>query len=397
MGLGEQLVGVRELAGYSQEDVARALGVSRALVSYWESGSREPSDQQLAGLARLYRVDAQQLLGDDPLEARADEARMLFRSAARELSATARAGLGEFVDFLDAYAALAVSADFEIRGMRQSPFGLVRGFERAEDARRKAEEVRAHLRLGVGPIVDVDSVCEFLGITVFRAPLGKDLGVTISGAFFHHPEVGFSILVNLEMTPGRRRFSLAHELAHALYHSNRENFVISQSERTPDERFADIFAGEFLIPTEGIRRTLEEQGIGPRIEDPAEVVHIQRFFRVSYATALVRLRQARFLSQRHFDEFQEVRPLAFAQELGYPVSDEEYEPDAERWRVRRFPPRFLRLVRLLLLRGEVSAGSVANVMGLTVDEVEELVADRHVDDPAVRAEVGEFLASGVLE
>ena len=30
----------RELSGYSQEDVGATLGVSRAMVSYWESGTR---------------------------------------------------------------------------------------------------------------------------------------------------------------------------------------------------------------------------------------------------------------------------------------------------------------------------------------------------------------------
>jgi Zn-dependent peptidase ImmA (M78 family) len=58
--------------------------------------------------------------------------------------------------------------------------------------------------------------------------------------------------------------------------------------KDPRERFADIFAGESLMPTEGIRRVMEEHGFGPRITDAADVVHLQRFFNVSYATALVR-------------------------------------------------------------------------------------------------------------
>ena len=33
----------RERASYSQDDVGAALGVSRAMVSYWESGSRVPN------------------------------------------------------------------------------------------------------------------------------------------------------------------------------------------------------------------------------------------------------------------------------------------------------------------------------------------------------------------
>ena len=106
-----------------------------------------------------------------------------------------------------------------------------------------------------------------LGITVYRASLGADLTRAPSGAFLNHPQIGFSILVNLDMTPGRRRFTVAHEIAHALFHSLETNSVVSRG-TGPRETFADAFAGEFLMPSEGVRRYMEEAGIPPRIEDP---------------------------------------------------------------------------------------------------------------------------------
>jgi hypothetical protein len=92
-------------------------------------------------------------------------------------------GLRDFERFLDIYARLADQTGFAIHGMQQSPFTTSGGFESADDARRKAEEVRAYLRLGLGPIGDVGRVSELLGMTVLRAPLGADLSRTISGAF----------------------------------------------------------------------------------------------------------------------------------------------------------------------------------------------------------------------
>lgn len=50
-----------------------------------------------------------------------------------------------------------------------------------------------------GPIFDLDAVCEMLGITIYRATLGADLNKAPSGAFVDHPDVGLSILVNLDM------------------------------------------------------------------------------------------------------------------------------------------------------------------------------------------------------
>ena len=386
----------RAEAGYDQEDVAAALGVSRAMVSYWESGKRAPNDRQLAALARLYRRPVAQLTGEEEMATRVDEAKMLFRGAEKELSGQAKQGLAEFSEFLDNYAALADAVHFDIRGLNQSPFVLTTGFETAEDARRKAEEVRAHLRLGLGPIVDIDDIAELLGITVFRAALGSDLTHALSGAFFAHPSVGFSLLVNLEMTPGRRRFTVAHELAHSLFHSKSEKYILSLPTGGAKERFADAFAGEFLMPTEGIRRVMEEHGVGPRVADPAEVVHLQRYFNVSYTTALVRLLRAKLINKTHFEEFKHIRPVVLAQALGYEIGDEEFAQDPQRWRLRRFPRRFLTLIRYAVRSGEISMPSAANLARLPIDDIEELLADRQSDESEVSQEMKEFRDSGVL-
>jgi len=395
LDIAAQLVHARTKLGYPQEDVGNALGVSRAMVSYWESGARRPSDRQLVVLARLFGVEVGALLGHKEIETEPDLAEMMFRGEDTTLSPAAKRGIGEFVRFLDMYAELAEMTNFAIRGTMQSPFGVTQGYDSTDDARRKAEEVRSHLRIGLGPIGDVDLICELLGITVFRTGLGLDLESAPSGAFLKHPRVGLSVLANLEMTPGRRRFTVAHEIAHALFHSDRRSFVVSRRTNDAIERFANVFAGEFLMPTEGIRRTMEEHGFGPRIEDPADVVHLQRFFGVSYATALVRLRQARLLSQGRYQELKEIRPVLYAQALGYELSDEEYEQDVDRWRIRRFPPKFLRLLRIAIVNGDISVGTASTMTGLSIDEVEDLLAERSPADAGTRAALEEF--AGIVD
>ncbi len=399
MPIAENLARARSDSGLGQEDVANALGVSRAMVSYWEAGSRVPNDRQLAALSRLLRTPIAVLAGAEEPTLAPDVAAILMRGADHDLPDEAFPGLREFVEFLDSYAELAEAARFPIRGMHESPFVSGVGFESTDDARRKAEEVRAYLRVGLGPIGDIDALCELLGVTVYRAPLGLDLTRTVSGAFYSHPVVGFSILVNLDMTPGRRRFTIAHELAHALFHSESERYIVSTSGKPPRERFADAFAGEFLMPTEGVRRVMEEHGFGPRIEDPAEVIHLQRFFGVSYITALVRLRQAKFLAQPRLEQFKEVRPVLFARSLGFEIADEEYGPRRDLWRLGRFPPRFRRLLRDAVQQGVLSAPSAAALTRLSIDEITELVAvDVGGPGPTKeeRAELNEYEASGIL-
>jgi Zn-dependent peptidase ImmA (M78 family) len=326
-------------------------------------------------LARFYRVSIPVLLGEEEPAPEGDIAAMLLRNGGQGATDTALPGLRDFVGFLDSYANLARAMDTPIRGLRQSPFVTSTGYDTTDDARRKAEEVRAHLRLGIGPVGDVDWVCDLLGITVYRAPLGEDLLKAPSGAFLKHPEVGFSILVNLQMTPGRRRFTVAHEIAHALFHSDDHGYVVSHPDGGPRERFADAFAGEFLMPTEGIRRLLEQHGFGPRLNHPADVILVQRFFRVSYATALVRVRQARLITQQQYEEFKKVRPVILAQALGYPLDDEDFTPDPDAWHITRFPRRFLFLLRDAIQRGQLSIPSAAAMTHLTIDEVAEFVGE----------------------
>ncbi len=399
VALAVQLVRARSASGLSQNDLANALGVSRAMVSYWEAGKRTPNDRQLASLSQLLRTPIGVLLGLEEPAAAPDVAAMLLRGADQDVPADALGGLGDFVAFLEMFATLAREAKFTVQGMHQSPFVSRAGFESGDDARRKAEEVRSYLRLGLGPIGDMDAVCELVGITVYRAELGADLTRTVSGAFLHHPEIGFAIVVNLEMTPGRRRFTLAHELAHALFHSRDNAYLVSTSAKPPRERFADAFAGEFLMPTEGMRRIMEEQGFGPRIEDPTEVIHLQRFFGVSYITALVRLRQAKFLTKIRFDSFTGLRPVILARSLGYDIGEEEYSPQPHMWRLERFPQRFRRLLRLAVRRGVLSVPSAAALTRLSLDEIADLVTSdmaTSTQPSEELTELHEFEASGVL-
>lgn len=60
--LGEALKAHRLRCQMTQEFVAERLGVSRQAVSKWENGAADPSTSNLLALARLYGVDAAELL-----------------------------------------------------------------------------------------------------------------------------------------------------------------------------------------------------------------------------------------------------------------------------------------------------------------------------------------------
>src|SRR5687767_6230065 len=138
MPLADQLVRARSGSGLGQDDVANALGVSRAMVSYWEAGKRTPNDRQLASLSQLLRVPIGVLLGHEQPTPTPDVAAMLLRGADQEVPDDSLGGLREFAAFLDTFATLATAAKYPVRGMHQSPFVSAVAFESIDDARRKA-------------------------------------------------------------------------------------------------------------------------------------------------------------------------------------------------------------------------------------------------------------------
>jgi Zn-dependent peptidase ImmA (M78 family)/DNA-binding XRE family transcriptional regulator len=377
--IGERLSTARDARRLSQDDVADVLGVSRVMVSYWERDERQPSVRVLERLAGLYGIPLNQLV--DPsaplpgslLSPGADLTELLFRDARGEVDIRAQGGLEDFVRFLDSYAALLERLDEPLVPLRQSPFSIRKGFIGRDDIRRKAEEVRDWLRLGLGPTSDLSALLDDVGITVYRTAMGADLSTAISGAFLDHPRIGFSIAVNLETTPGRQVFTIAHELAHALYHSQKDSHVVSYWSRKDEreERFADAWASEFLVPQEGLRRLAESLGI-KSVTSAEDAVHLQRYFGVSYGMVLVRLLQSRLLSTEVYEELKGAHPVAIASSLGYQVHPEEWRQDPNRWRLDRFPRRFIRVLTSAMRKGQISPSTAAGMTGLTVDEMAEL-------------------------
>jgi transcriptional regulator with XRE-family HTH domain len=370
--LAARLRMIRERLGFSQDDVARLTGQPRPVVSNWENGIRRPNTHQLDKLAKIYRTSLAELRGERA-QARPDFQGLMFRDAGDRLDLKGRFEIQRFLTFLDVYGDL-LEVLGEPAGLSHSPFAVHEGFMSKEDIRRRAEDARAYFRLGPGPITSLDGVADVAGITVYRAPLGSDLRGTVSGAFLPHDRVGFSLLINGETTPGRQQFTLAHEIAHALFHGDRL-YVNYFGRRERAERFANVFAGEFLVPTHHLRATVEALGIS-KLSDPETVVHLQRYFRVSYDMILVRLSQANLILPDEVTRLREVRPVHLAARLGYSVESDEWAQDPEGWGLSRFPPRLLRLLRRAHAEGKITIGGAAAMTGLAAEDIEELLMDR---------------------
>ena len=65
MNVGDKILKYRKLKGYSQEDIANSLNVSRQTVSKWETNQSTPELNKIVPLCELFGITADQLLSLD--------------------------------------------------------------------------------------------------------------------------------------------------------------------------------------------------------------------------------------------------------------------------------------------------------------------------------------------
>ena len=68
MILGEKIVQLRKQRGWSQEELASQLGISRQAVSKWESAASIPDLDKIISMSRLFEVSTDYLLKEEMTE-----------------------------------------------------------------------------------------------------------------------------------------------------------------------------------------------------------------------------------------------------------------------------------------------------------------------------------------
>ena len=65
MKLSDKLIKLRKESGWSQEEFAEKLDVSRQAISRWENGTALPDAKNVVQISKLFKVTTDYLLNDD--------------------------------------------------------------------------------------------------------------------------------------------------------------------------------------------------------------------------------------------------------------------------------------------------------------------------------------------
>lgn len=239
---GKKLGDRREVFGHSVDALSDATGIPVERLLDLEHGREEPTGDEVLVLASVLLVDFRFFVSSE-VEAPDDKMDVLFRRYGSDVDGPTRRAISELIYLCETEHLV---QDLLGRSFARPPDVRLKGTLYKSHGRQAAAQVRERDHRGPkAPIGDVFALARRLNIHVFRRRLPVD---KISGLTVHHQTAGPCIVVNLDEDPYRQRFTLAHELAHALLDADKEVIVSFWSTSDLIEVRANTFAADLLVP-----------------------------------------------------------------------------------------------------------------------------------------------------
>jgi Zn-dependent peptidase ImmA (M78 family)/transcriptional regulator with XRE-family HTH domain len=342
-----RLAEVRSLSNLNQAELAKKVGVSSSLISHWEKGTRVPSAAQLMELARQLGVALDYLLNSEVSPDFQCRAKATRHDQSPDVD-RALLNAAEQIHFVNTALRLAQKTP--------RPFNLCADFSSVPDLPNFAGHLRDTLKLNRRvTLSEMKQALSEWNVFVFDWNMPWHLsGLSYRGPFT-------AIFINHLHPPTRRLFTLSHEFAHVLFHLGRETqddtgkktkhdtAVSIASNKDPQEKQANAFAAEFLMPSAAIKELVEKRG--RELRNVAQLDEAARRFNVSRDALFYRLTQHNLFGWKEKSRYfsGEFRPPPPPQERVATADEIEAQVD----------PAFLQIALSLLNEHKISSGKVA--------------------------------------
>ena len=340
----------RKRAGLTMQALADRTtpSVSAQAISKYEANKMMPSSSVLVGLGEALGVSFDFLLGGQVKALKSVEWRKNATASAKDRA------MAEVVviERLENYFAIETILDLE---PPEDPFAELRGDQIADEQAidAKARKVRKAWKIGINPIPSMTDLLENKGIKVIEADLPEQIGGLTCRVERAAGPPSDVILVSQHSNVERKRFNLAHELAHLVL--NEDCGALRK------EQAMNRFAGAFLVP----REDLEEQaGKDRHYMMRNEIMQIKRRYGVSAAAILLRLGQAGILPDSTVEQAFKTYARVWRREEPEPIKPCEGFAALEK------PQRFERLVWQAISERMISPVRAAQMLGQPLSSVE---------------------------
>lgn len=359
--LGHRLKEARLLASITQEQAANKIEVARTTVVAIEKGNRKIRPVELATLCKLYNVSASQLIKEEKI---AVDFAIRFRKDQRcdDNADASQYAVQLLTDLSNAAVELEriLGRTSNYVWLPEQPLLHGNLIRQAEDA---ANSLRHRLGLGLAPINDIVSLFEIeLGFRIFIRPIDSK----ISAAFAFDPAIGPCVLLNSKHPAKRRSFSVAHEGGH--YISSRDMLDVyydNRIESSREEKYANAFAREFLMPAAAIRQRFYDTQNREGKFSPRHLIILAHTFHVTPEAMCRCLETIKLLKNGTYDSLRErgFNGQAVSQVLGDQVDSKPLS----------LPPRLAFLAAEAYNEGYLSEGQLSDMLHLDQVELRSLL------------------------
>lgn len=289
----------RESRGMTQSELATESGIRQAMVSKFENGLDEPSDDDLGALAAVLRYPRTFFLRNESI--RGFGSTCMYHRKRQSLSMRDLKRIHAKVN-IDRMNLERLLRSVEIEAAHKFPCLDISEYV---DPERIADMVRLAWHLPLGPIKNILTTIENAGGVVFLYQFETTKLDAISQLLQDMTPVFF---INTDMPWERIRFSLAHEIGHLVMH--RQPSLNQEAE-------ADSFASAFLMPRREIRSQLSPMSL-PR------AFQLKQDWKVSMAAIIRRAYTLGQISESRYRRlFTELSKEGFRKSEPYPLPPEE--------------------------------------------------------------------------
>ena len=332
----------RKLKGFSLQDIADEIGVSKQMISKYEKGISTPNSSNLIKLAKLFDLKVDYFFNAFRIEL----GEVNFRKKS-SFSVKKQASLKEEIKIkLENYLYVedALSIDFNFSNPIENII-----IEKIEDIEEAVSQLKNSWEIGFDPVHNIIQLLEDKRIKIIELADSED---KFDGLATYVDDKYPVIVLNSTFPVERKRFSLLHELGHLLLN-------ISDNIELKEEEVCDRFASEFLLPKAAI---IEEFGGKRKHITITELISIQEKYGISIKAVVYKLRDVGILNDNQHAGF--YKKIRFNRAL-------EREIDQSRFNTPEYSDRFERLVYRALAQENISVSKASSLLNVTIDVVRE--------------------------
>jgi Zn-dependent peptidase ImmA (M78 family)/transcriptional regulator with XRE-family HTH domain len=370
--IGERLRVARESEKFTQSEAAEAIDVARTTIVAIERGQRRVRMDELQKLASLYRTSANAILRREAVHLdMAPRFRKLPHSSGNAIENAVRL-LNDLVR-----AEVELENALGVKRARNYPpeRPILPGDVRAQ-SEQDAHDLRDWLGLGPGPVLDIVSILDQLGIRVYV----RRLDGNVSGLFAYDDAVGACILLNASHPPERIRQTGIHELAHFIS-ARRQPEALTDDEKfsSREERYAKAFAPAFLAPARAVRQRFSEITAGQSHLTRRHIILLAHDFGLAREAIVRRLEDLSLAKSGTWDWFLNnggITNEQARQVLGEPPHRSVNAAEAQGF----VPPRLALLAREAWKRGFYSEGQLARLLHLDRHDMREVLDGAELEE-----------------